>query len=93
MRLTNVERKIIREQVAAVDDQAEVFLFGSRADDQAKGGDIDILVLSQRFTLEDELRAKIRILDRIGWQKLDLLVVRDTSSPLASEVVAAGVRL
>jgi predicted nucleotidyltransferase len=93
MRLSVQEQATIREEIAAVDPLARVLLFGSRARDTATGGDIDLLVVSPRFTLADELRAKVRILDRIGWQKLDLIVVRDLSSPLAADALAEGLPL
>jgi len=93
MRLNAQEQAAIREEIAAIDPLAPVVLFGSRTRDTAAGGDIDLLVVSPRFTLADELRAKVRILDRIGWQKLDLIVVRDAASPLAADALAEGIPL
>jgi predicted nucleotidyltransferase len=76
MRLTANEANAIREEVGRVDPQAELYLFGSRVDDGARGGDIDLLVVSDKLDLRDVLRLRIRILDRIGWQQLDLVARR-----------------
>jgi hypothetical protein len=35
-----------------------------------------LLVVSDRLALRDVLRLRIRILDRIGWQQLDLVARR-----------------
>jgi predicted nucleotidyltransferase len=41
MRLGANEVETIREEVRQSDPAAEIYLYGSRADDSAKGGDID----------------------------------------------------
>jgi predicted nucleotidyltransferase len=52
----------------------EVFLFGSRVDDNAKGGDIDVFILSrQKYQLEELQEIKLNFKKQFGWQKLDLL--------------------
>jgi predicted nucleotidyltransferase len=43
MRLTPSQQQAITSILRSVDPQAEVLLFGSRVDDQRKGGDIDLL--------------------------------------------------
>jgi len=76
MRLTTNEADAIREEVGRLDPAAELYLYGSRTDDAARGGDIDLLVVSDKLEFRDVLRLRIGILDRIGWQQLDLLVRR-----------------
>jgi len=90
MRLTTSEANAIREEVRRLDAEAELYLYGSRADDTARGGDIDLLVVSDKLEFRDILRLRIQILDRIGWQQLDLIVRRrdqlnDTIAMLARE--------
>jgi predicted nucleotidyltransferase len=46
MRVTKHEKDAIVNAVEGVDPDARVRLFGSRADDAKKGGDIDIGILS-----------------------------------------------
>ncbi len=76
-----------------MDPEAEIYLFGSRADDAARGGDIDLWVRSTRIGYADTLRLKVRIKDRIGWQKIDLVVSDRDDHPLARVATQTGVRL
>lgn len=95
MRLSEDEISAIREEIRSMDSDAEAYLFGSRTDDAARGGDIDVLVISNKLGFRDVLRLRSRILDRIGWQQLDLVVNRreQLSEPLASEARETGIRL
>ena len=95
MRLAANEVQAVREEVRRADPHAEVYLFGSRADDSARGGDIDLLVVSDTLGFRDVLRLRTAILDRIGWQQLDLVVRRrdQLNEPLATVARETGVKL
>jgi predicted nucleotidyltransferase len=51
-----------------------IYLFGSRVDDNARGGDIDVLILTAEPAEKSILR-KIRIdlIKKFGWRKIDLV--------------------
>jgi uncharacterized protein len=53
---------------------SKVYLFGSRANDSAKGGDIDLLIITNE-PVEKSILRKIRIefYKRFGWRKIDLI--------------------
>jgi predicted nucleotidyltransferase len=95
MRLSVAEISAIREEIGRLDPEAEVYLFGSRVDDAARGGDIDLLVLSETLAFQDVVRLRTRIQDRLGWQQLDLVVRRrdQGGDPLAALALETGVRL
>jgi predicted nucleotidyltransferase len=52
----------------------EVYLFGSRVDDSKKGGDIDILILSEnKIKHTDFFKMKQLFYGKFGAQKLDIV--------------------
>ena len=95
MRLGANEAKAVGEEIRRLDPAAAVYLYGSRANDLAKGGDIDLLVVSDKLGFRDVLRLRTRILDRIGWQQLDLVVRRrdQMDEPLAAMALETGIKL
>lgn len=95
MRLKPDEVEAIREEVRRLDPAAAIYLFGSRADDSARGGDIDLLVVSDQLGFREVLHLRRAILDRIGWQQLDLVVRRpdELDDPWAALGIATGVKL
>jgi predicted nucleotidyltransferase len=80
MRLSKESASIVREEVErAFGRNAEVWLFGSRIDDTAKGGDIDLLVetdVDLEDALERELKLYARLIRRLGDQRIDIVVHR-----------------
>ncbi|NOT17945.1 MAG: nucleotidyltransferase domain-containing protein [Sulfuriferula sp.] len=99
MRLSNDNRQIIRDTVREIfGAEANVRLFGSRMDDNKRGGDIDLLVELpvaiadvERKTLQ--LIARLQL--RLGDQPIDVLVC-DPSTPLHGiyeQALREGVRV
>jgi predicted nucleotidyltransferase len=93
MRLHPWQAEAIREVVHAFDPAAHVYLFGSRVDDQARGGDIDLLVMSERIGDQHRTRLQHRLHERIGDQRIDLLIARDTQRPFVRLALAEAVEL
>ncbi len=93
MRLTPTERDIIKGVLQAADPAARVILFGSRVDDSKKGGDIDLLVLSHTLQFSDKLRLRSELFERLGEQKIDLVLAQDTDKPFTRLALQEGVEL
>ena len=89
MRLAHEEQSAIRQ----ADSQAQIFLFGSRVDDAAKGGDIDLLVLSKRINLITKLKILSQLHQKLGDRKIDIAVYHDTTRPFPRMVIQEAVRL
>lgn len=89
MRLTAAQQRAIRETATAVyGADAQVTLFGSRVNDQQKGGDIDLLICVSR-SYQDALALKFRFLAQlkrqIGDRRID--VVLETPDAPSREIV------
>jgi len=82
MRLSSTEIKVLLDTINQIDAGAQVRLFGSRIDDEKKGGDIDLLILSQKtevFTRQALRQIRQVFFDAFGEQKIDIVV--DTLPP------------
>ena len=93
MRITDYEKQTIVDAVLNIDPNAKIWLFGSRADDSKKGGDIDIGVLSSKVKVMEEIKIKQNIYDKIGEQKIDLLVSEDNKQVFFKNAVIKGILL
>ena len=74
MRLTQNQRNIITTTIKEFDSNAEIRLFGSRMDDQKKGGDIDIFIISSRLSYRNKLAIRYKLKDKLGDRKIDILI-------------------
>ncbi|MDO9243624.1 MAG: nucleotidyltransferase domain-containing protein [Rhodocyclaceae bacterium] len=99
MRLTaeqkNTIRRITREEAGA---DADVCLFGSRLDDTARGGDVDLLVQASRPIDNPALfsaRLSARLMRAMGGRRVDVLLSAPNLLTLPIHVLAAaeGMRL
>lgn len=85
----------IKNRIQQSIPDADVFLFGSRVDDFGKGGDIDLLLLTdERLPLVFMNRIRRLILNDIGEQKIDLVNFKKTDNhPFKSLALETAVRL
>ena len=93
MRLKKFEIQIIKKAIHSLEPDAAIYLFGSRADDSKKGGDIDLLILSRRLTYGDKLKIKQMLFEKMEEQKIDLVIASDASQPFVRLALEQGVRL
>jgi predicted nucleotidyltransferase len=93
LRITNEEHQAISNTIHQSDAEAMIYLFGSRADDSAKGGDIDLLVLSKKINLMDKLNILAQLHQRIGARQIDIAIYPDTTRPFPRMVIQTGVQL
>jgi predicted nucleotidyltransferase len=74
MRLTpeiaNFLKHLIQEKIPG----STVYLYGSRVDDNAHGGDIDLMILTKE-PADKSIFRKIRLefIKKFGWRKVDLV--------------------
>lgn len=99
MRLTEIQRQTIKSAVTRViGEESRVWLFGSRVDDTKRGGDIDLLIETERLVpsrtnvlcqLEGELAV------RLGDRKIDVLLkdARTADAPIFRAARQMGVLL
>lgn len=88
MRLPPGYAEFWKREVTSLRPNAEVYLFGSRVDDSRRGGDVDILVLSEpKFSQEETARLRRRFWERFGFQKLDLVCFSPGETSAFKELV------
>jgi predicted nucleotidyltransferase len=68
--IANYLKQLILDKIPG----STVYLFGSRADDKLRGGDIDLLVLTKE-PADKRVFRKIRVefIKKFGWRKIDLV--------------------
>lgn len=99
MRLTEQSIDIIRNSVEEVfGTEASVLLFGSRTDDSARGGDIDLLIQSESPIHDSQrkiLQLVARLQRRLGDQPIDVIVLDPQTEKQAihREALRTGVKL
>lgn len=80
MCLSPTEARLIRETAEAHFGPGTVVrLFGSRADETRRGGDIDLHVIAgdpDRVSLENEIRFRVALEGAIGEKRVDVLLRR-----------------
>ncbi|MGZ5008008.1 MAG: hypothetical protein ACXWFI_09915 [Methylobacter sp.] len=73
----------------------KVYLFGSRTDNNKKGGDIDLYLVPGN--MDDLYEKKIKFLSALnralGEQKIDIVIAQDQTRPIEKQAIARGIEL
>lgn len=95
MRAKQKQLDFLKREIEKVVPGSKIYLFGSRVDDNQKGGDLDILILSkEKIHFGTTRRIKISFYREFGYQKLDLVNFRfDEESPFKELVLLEGEKL
>lgn len=74
MRLDQEITQYIKQVIQTEIPGSTIYLFGSRVDDRARGGDIDLMILTDE-PADKRIFRKIRIafIRKFGWRKIDLV--------------------
>ena len=74
MRLPKPKAEFLKKTIKRYLPDASTYLFGSRTNDNQRGGDIDILVIGARkLTGQEKRNIKIAFYKQFGEQKIDLV--------------------
>ena len=85
----------IKKTFKDIFQSGDIYLFGSRVDDNAKGGDIDLYIVNHKITnrLEKKIDFLVLLKQRIGEQKIDLIISKDKNSLIEQEAITKGIKL
>ncbi len=95
MRLSAKYISVIKKNFYHFFKNGNIYLFGSRVDDDKKGGDIDLYLIVQ--DTQNLFTKKIKFLARIkrelGEQKIDVVFNKDSNRPIEKEALKNGIKL
>ena len=86
MRLASHEIKSIKETILQMDADAQIRLFGSRLDDNKRGGDIDLLIVSSSLGFQDKLKIRYLLKEKLGERKIDIIITEKPTTAFVKYV-------
>ena len=97
MRLTKFEIQCIKKTFLDHFEKGGIYLFGSRIDDSKRGGDIDLYIIpGEKLTIQDSSNKKNKFLialeNKIGEQKIDVVISKNKNRAIEKEALKTGVR-
>lgn len=95
MRISKENAEYFKKKVKEIDQKARVYLFGSRVKDNLKGGDIDILVISDNDISISQINTiKIEFYKQFGERKIDIVCFNNSDeSPFKQSALTEGIEL
>lgn len=93
MRLKPEEQEVIINAVKIFDEKAKIYLFGSRVNDEKRGGDIDLLVISDKLNRKNIRKIKEKFFSKFGSQKLDLVVPNEYNKAFVDFILDEAIEI
>jgi len=95
MRLSKQYIDVIKKNFTLFFKNGDIFLFGSRVDDNKKGGDIDLYLAvdDHQNLFEKKIKFLSRIKRELGDQKIDVVFNTDSSRLIEQEAKQWGIKL
>lgn len=84
---------MIKRAILNEDPTSEVYLFGSRADHLKRGGDIDLLVFSNKISLTEKLRIQTQLFKQLEPQKIDIVVAQNRADVFVAHILKTAIPL
>jgi len=95
MRLSKNVAEQIKKAFSEVFPKGRIYLFGSRTDDNQKGGDIDLFieVKDKNNLFEKKIRFLSQVKKAIGDQRIDVIFNEDDTRLIEQEARKCAIRL
>ena len=93
MRLSKKEIEVLKAALDNLGKPYKLYLFGSRIDDNKRGGDIDLLVVSKELTRRDLRRVRVEFFKHFGEQKIDIVLDNGKSDPFIEIIKQKAVEI
>jgi len=74
IRLSDEEISTLKSSLKTLSADAELYLFGSRVDENKRGGDIDLLIVSSVLDIKDLRKIRLDFFEKFGEQKMDIVL-------------------
>jgi len=95
MRLSQRYIDVIKSRFKEFFNDGDIYLFGSRVDDNKKGGDIDLYLVLKEHTniFEKKIKFLSRVKRELGEQKIDIVFNQDQNRLIEKEAMRWGIKL
>ncbi len=93
LRLESKEIEAINQTFKEIFKKGKIYLFGSRVNDNKKGGDIDLFIISDNANMQKKIEFLSLLKEKIGDQKIDVVISRDKNRTIEQKALKEGVLL
>jgi predicted nucleotidyltransferase len=96
LRLSNFYQQTIKSTGLEIfGNDTKIYLFGSRADDTKRGGDIDLYIdtINTDNLFDKKIQFLTKLHKRLGDQKIDVVISKDKNRSIEQVALRDGVEL